>query len=145
MCTYGELNARANRLAHHLQRLGVGPESLVALYLDRGANMVAAILAVLKAGGAYVRIDLVYPADRIQFMLRDADPVVVVTEHKVRSGLPQGEATVLDLDRDAAFLADESAEDLSCPLDPDSAAYFIYTSGSTGTPKGVVVTHQNVA
>jgi non-ribosomal peptide synthetase component F len=82
---------------------------------------VAAILAVLKAGGAYVPIDLAYPADRIQFMRRDANPVVVVTEEKVRAGLPQGSATVLDLDRDAAFLAGESTEDLSCPLHPDSA------------------------
>ena len=105
--TYGALDARANRLAHHLQRLGVGPESLAALYLDRGVNMVAAILGVLKAGGAYVPIDLAYPADRIQFMLRDANPVVVVTEQKVRSGLPQGQATVVDLDQDAAFLAGE--------------------------------------
>ncbi|MFL6291918.1 MAG: amino acid adenylation domain-containing protein [Thermoanaerobaculia bacterium] len=125
--TYGELNARANRLAHHLRGLGVGPESLVAVCLERSPAMLAALLGVLKAGGAYVPLDPTYPADRIAWVLEDSRASVVLRES--------------DLDR--LDLSGESAVDPAAgpePLaGPENLAYVIYTSGSTGRPKGVAV------
>ncbi|MFD0684689.1 non-ribosomal peptide synthetase [Actinomadura fibrosa] len=123
--TYGEVNARANRLARHLVDRGVGPEQFVALALPRSADLVVAILAVLKAGAAYVPIDPDYPADRIAYMVEDAKPVLTLGPD----------------DLDAAGYADT---DLGVEISPDHPAYVIYTSGSTGRPKGVVIPHQNV-
>ncbi|MFI8546244.1 amino acid adenylation domain-containing protein [Spirillospora sp. NPDC077959] len=122
---YGEVNARANRLAHRLIEQGVGPERFVALSLPRSADLVVAILAVLKAGAAYVPIDPDYPADRIEYMVGDAEPALTLGPD--------------DLD---AFGYDDG--DPGVAIDPDHPAYVIYTSGSTGRPKGVVVPHQNV-
>ena len=118
--SYGELNARANQLAHHLIGLGVGPESLVALTMPRSIAMVVAMLGVLKAGGAYLPIDPDYPADRIAFMLADAAPQVVLHEVPDLTG---------------------PATDPVVAVRPEHPAYVIYTSGSTGVPKGVVVSH----
>ncbi|MGW2314997.1 condensation domain-containing protein, partial [Actinomadura luteofluorescens] len=126
--TYAEVNARANRLAHRLAGLGVGPEQFVALALPRSADLVVAILGVLKAGAAYVPIDPGYPEDRIAYMVQDARPVLTLRPGDLEGlgdpGLP--------------------ATDLGVAVDPDHPAYVIYTSGSTGRPKGVVVPHQNV-
>src|SRR6185295_10104128 len=120
--TYGELNARANRLAHHLRRLGVGPESLVAICVERSPAMLAAMLGVLKAGGAYVPLDPAYPADRLAWVLEDSRAAVLLTE------------------RDLALdLAAESAGNPVPLAAPENLAYVIYTSGSTGRPKGVAV------
>jgi amino acid adenylation domain-containing protein len=120
--TYGELNARANRLAHHLRRLGVGPESLVAICVERSPAMLAAMLGVLKAGGAYVPLDPAYPADRLAWVLEDSRAAVLLTE------------------RDLALdLAAESAGNPVPLAAPENPAYVIYTSGSTGRPKGVAV------
>ena len=152
---YGELNARANRLAHHLRALGVGPDARVVLCLPRGVSMVLGALAVLKAGGAYVPIDPSYPAERIGRLLNDCVPVAVLTG----AGLPVAVAAqvaiectrgarvvpVIDLHGDAARWADCPGENLRVEgLHPDRLAYVIYTSGSLGEPNGVLVEHRSV-
>ncbi|MEV7024640.1 amino acid adenylation domain-containing protein, partial [Kitasatospora sp. NPDC093558] len=140
--TYGELNARANRLAHALIDRGVGPEQLVALALPRSAELVVAVLAVLKTGGAYVPVDPAYPAARIAYLLQDARPALVVTTSGI-GDLPGGDP-VDRLLLDAADLDGLPDTDPGVTVDPGHAAYVIYTSGSTGNPKGVVVPHRNV-
>ncbi|RJL18866.1 non-ribosomal peptide synthetase, partial [Bailinhaonella thermotolerans] len=125
--TYGELNARANRLAHALISEGVGPERFVALALPRSADLVVAVLAVLKAGAAYLPIDPDYPADRIAYMIEDAKPVLTITTETLTADLSSYPDT-----------------DPGADVRPDHPAYVIYTSGSTGRPKGVVVPHRNV-
>ncbi|MFD5607228.1 non-ribosomal peptide synthase/polyketide synthase, partial [Streptomyces sp. NPDC127064] len=140
--TYGELNARANRLAHRLIARGVGPEQLVALALPRSAELVVAVVAVLKAGAAYVPVDPEYPAARIAYLLRDARPSLLVTTSRI-GGLP-GAETVERLLLDDAVPSGLPDTDPEIPLDPGHPAYVIYTSGSTGAPKGVVVQHRNV-
>jgi amino acid adenylation domain-containing protein len=144
--SYAELNARANRLAHHLRRRGVGPEVRVGICLERGLEMVVSILAVLKAGGAYVPLDPAYPAERVAFTLSDAGVPVVLAQEKVRATLavPEG-VELISLDGAAEQIAAESAENPRSGAGPDSLAYVIYTSGSTGTPKGVLIEHRNVA
>jgi amino acid adenylation domain-containing protein len=143
--TYAELNARANRLAHRLRALGVGPETRVGLCLERSAELVVAILGVLKAGGAYVPLDPEHPAERIAFVLEDAGVPVLVTHSGLLPRLPEHGGATVCLDRDADAIARESAEDPRVGAGPDILAYVIYTSGSTGRPKGVEVTHANVA
>jgi amino acid adenylation domain-containing protein len=142
--SYGELNARANRLAHRLRALGVGPETRVGVCLERSAELVVAILAVLKAGGGYVPLDPAYPAERIAFVLEDAGAPVVVATSGVLDRLPGFGGAALRVDADAETIAAESAENVAADAGPDSLAYVIYTSGSTGKPKGVEVTHANV-
>ena len=129
---YGELNARANRLARRLVEAGAGPERVVAVRLPRTADMIVAILAVLKAGGAYLPVDPELPAERVRFLLTDARPALVLDETVLRSVPPTTAATDLT---DAERLA---------PLRPDHPAYVSYTSGSTGRPKGVVVEHRQL-
>ncbi|HET6764531.1 MAG TPA: amino acid adenylation domain-containing protein, partial [Longimicrobiaceae bacterium] len=141
---YGELNARANRLARHLAGMGVGPECRVALCLDRGAEMMVAILAVLKAGGAYVPLDPAHPADRIAYTVGDAGAAVLLTQSHLADRLPAHGARVFRMDADWAAVEGESAENLPLTTVPSSLAYVIYTSGSTGRPKGAMVTHGNV-
>src|SRR5581483_5635645 len=143
--SYGELNVRANRLAHVLRSHGVGPESLVALCLERSLDLVVAILAVLKAGGAYVPLDPTYPADRIAFALEDTAAPVLLTQESLLDGLPPTTARVVCVDRDVASIADAPATNPESVTTPENAAYVIYTSGSTGRPKGVTVEHRNVA
>jgi len=142
---YGELNARANRLARYLKSLSAGPERLVAVAMPRSADMVTAVLAVLKAGAAYVPVDPAYPADRIAFMLADAAPVAVLTTHDIARGLP-GRAPLLALDDAvvAAAVAAMDGGDLPAFAGPAHPAYVIFTSGSTGRPKGVVTEHRNL-
>ncbi|ASS74677.1 hypothetical protein CIG75_06625 [Tumebacillus algifaecis] len=142
--TYAELNARANRLAHRLQKLGVGPESLVGLCVERSTDMVVAVLGILKAGGSYVPLDPTYPQDRLAFMLEDSAVSVLVTQSNLLTNLPAHRAQVVTLDHDAAGIAEESADNLESRATRDTLAYVIYTSGSTGTPKGVLVPHGNV-
>ncbi|MFD4763320.1 amino acid adenylation domain-containing protein, partial [Streptomyces sp. NPDC058439] len=140
--TYGELNARANQLAHALIARGVGPEQLVALALPRSAELVVAVLAVLKAGAAYVPVDPEYPAARIAYLLQDARPSLLVTTGRI--GELPGADPVDRLLLDVADLGGLPDTDPEIPLDPGHPAYVIYTSGSTGNPKGVVVPHRNV-
>ncbi|MEW2626272.1 amino acid adenylation domain-containing protein, partial [Streptomyces sp. NPDC048106] len=148
--SYGEVNERANRLARLLVERGAGPERFVAVALPRSADLVIALLAVLKTGAAYVPIDPTYPADRIAYILADADPMCVVTGFGAESVLPEGIPHVL-LDDSAIARALETrpGHDLSdvdrvAPLGAGVPAYVIYTSGSTGRPKGVVVEHRSV-
>ncbi|WP_420126423.1 amino acid adenylation domain-containing protein [Longimicrobium sp.] len=143
---YGELNARANQLAHYLRRRGVGPEVRVGLCLERGVEMIVSILAVLKAGGAYVPLDPAYPADRLAFTLSDAGVPVVLAQEKVRAllAVPDG-VELISLEAAQAEIEAESAENPASGATPESLAYVIYTSGSTGTPKGALIEHRNVA
>lgn len=142
--SYGELNRRANRLAHRLRTLGVGPDRLVGVCLERSPQMVIALLAVLKAGGGYVPLDPAYPRERLAFMIQDADLHVVLTQTSLRDVLPQHMATPVLVDREADVISRESADNLAPTATPSNLAYAIYTSGSTGTPKGVQIPHRAV-
>ncbi|GGO48403.1 non-ribosomal peptide synthetase [Streptomyces lasiicapitis] len=150
--TYAQLHARANRLARLLMAHGVGPETLVAVCMERSPDLVVTLLAVLKAGGAYVPIDPEYPADRIAHVLDDARPAVVLTSRATEAALETGNGTnriVVDEQRTASALADLDAaaiddRERTSALLPTHPAYVIYTSGSTGRPKGVAVPHRAV-
>ncbi|HET7463267.1 MAG TPA: amino acid adenylation domain-containing protein, partial [Longimicrobium sp.] len=144
--TYAELNTRANRLAHHLRALGVGPERRVALCLPRGVGLVAAVLAVLKAGGAYVPLDPAYPPERLAFTLADAGVSALVTDTTLRQVVPVlSPVRVVEVDADAGRIARESGADPEGGALPANLAYLIYTSGSTGRPKGVAIEHRSAA
>ncbi len=142
--TYGELNARANRLAHHLRSLGVGPEVLVGVCLERSLELVVGLLAVLKAGGAYVPLDPSYPAERLAFMLEDTQAPVLLTQQRSLARLPAYSGHTLCLDRDAARFAQHPETNPPGSCSPTNLAYVIYTSGSTGKPKGVMVEQRSV-
>ncbi|HEX2184154.1 MAG TPA: condensation domain-containing protein, partial [Chloroflexota bacterium] len=143
--TYRELDARANRLAHHLMRLGVGPESRVGVLLERSAELIVSLLAVLKAGGAYVPLDPGLPAERLAYMLDDSGVPLVLVQAALRGTVPAREGVgVLAVDALAERLAAEPAENPAGGAGPDSLAYVIYTSGSTGRPKGVMNQHRGV-
>jgi amino acid adenylation domain-containing protein len=143
-CTYGELNEKANQLAHHLRARGVGPDTLVGLSVERSVEMVVGLLGVLKAGGAYVPLDPSYPADRLEFMLEDAGVAILLTQERLIDAIPAGERALICLDRDWPQIAQES-ESNPPPLGSDlNLAYVIYTSGSTGRPKGVQIPHRAV-
>ncbi|BET96664.1 non-ribosomal peptide synthetase [Xenorhabdus sp. TCT-1] len=144
--SYGELNRRANQLAHYLIRLGVRPDDRIAICVERSLEMVVGLLAILKAGGAYVPLDPVYPAERLAYMLEDAAPVALLTQttlcDKLNSPLP-----VVLLDNPEPSLAIQPTDNPNVQalgLTSHHLAYVIYTSGSTGTPKGVMVEHANV-
>ncbi|MEY2937090.1 MAG: hypothetical protein RL033_7839, partial [Pseudomonadota bacterium] len=147
--SYAELDARANRLAHHLVALGVRPDARVAICLPRGIDMIVALLATLKAGGAYVPLDPQYPSERLAFMLQDCAPVVLLTDAACAGRLPADAAhaavAVCRLDQpEAPWLALPTSAPQATALLPHHLAYVIYTSGSTGQPKGVMVPHGNV-
>ncbi|MEV4245060.1 amino acid adenylation domain-containing protein [Streptosporangium canum] len=141
--TYAELNERANRVAHRLGELGVGPETLVGVYAERSAELVVALLGVLKSGAAYLPLDPEYPADRLAFMINDAGAPVVLTQGHLRATVPTTDATILDLDESGEW-AGRSTADPRPPVTSGNAAYVIYTSGSTGRPKGVPNTHRGI-
>ena len=141
--SYGELNARANRLAHRLIADGVRAEERVGIAMPRGVEMVVAILAVLKAGAAYVPLDPDYPPDRLRHMIADSAMSLVLTDSAVQDRLPLDGATALSIDQ--LGLANESAEDPNLAIHGDQLAYVIYTSGSTGRPKGVGISHRALA
>jgi amino acid adenylation domain-containing protein len=142
--SYREVDERSNQLAHHLQRLGVGPEVPVGMCIDRSVHLVVAMLGILKAGGAYVPLDPTYPAERLRFMLEDAQTRLLVRRTREPNAVPY-EGTVVDLERDAETIA---AAPVSAPAGgatADNLAYIIYTSGSTGRPKGTMLRHSAVA
>ncbi|MBX7553605.1 amino acid adenylation domain-containing protein [Streptomyces sp. tea 10] len=146
--TYGELHARADRLAHVLRARGIGPESLVALAVPRSQELVVGLLAVLRTGAAYLPVDPDYPAERIRFVLTDAQPLLLLTTTETARRLPDGlpvPSLVLDETRTAQLLAAQPEEPLAGPVPTgDHPAYVIYTSGSTGRPKGAVVSHRAI-
>jgi amino acid adenylation domain-containing protein len=142
--TYGELNRRANQLAHRLHNLKVGPDVLVAVCMERSIELVVALLAILKAGGAYVPLDPEYPRERLDTMLRDANPPVVLAQSHLADRLPAGVPEVIYLDRDWPSVATESPENLPVAVNGKNLAYAIYTSGSTGKPKGVANVHEGI-
>jgi amino acid adenylation domain-containing protein len=139
--SYGELNRRANQLAHHLKGLGVGPNVLVGLCVKRSLDMVVGLLGILKAGAAYVPMDPGYPKERLLYILEDSKASVVLTQESLVSGLPRFGGRTLCLDKDWSKIAGESAENLSGPVNPEDLAYVLFTSGSTGRPKGVEISH----
>jgi amino acid adenylation domain-containing protein/non-ribosomal peptide synthase protein (TIGR01720 family) len=142
--TYRELNARANQLAHYLQRQGVGPEVRVGVCVERSLHMVVAVLGILKAGGAYVPLDPAQPPERLAFMVGDNGMPILLTQSSLAGRLPESSATVLNLDTEWSKVAVESIEQPVCDVLPENLAYLIYTSGSTGLPKAVLVSHRNL-
>ena len=142
---YSDLNQRANQLARKLQKLGVGPEILVAVCTERCADMIVALLAVLKAGGAYVPLDPTYPKDRLAKILEDSHAEVMITQEHLTSSLPPHAAELLFIDRDWHAIAAESAENLDVAVAANNLAYVLFTSGSTGRPKGVAIEHRSAS
>lgn len=139
---YKELNARANQLARHFRSLGVGPEAVVGICLERSLDLIVGILGILKAGGAYLPLDPAYPPDRLSFMLEDAGTRVLLTSEDLVQKIPAPDLAVVLIN--GSTIAEESKENLENNCVPENLAYVIYTSGSTGKSKGVVVTHANV-
>ncbi|MEA2665586.1 MAG: hypothetical protein QOI11_2530, partial [Candidatus Eremiobacteraeota bacterium] len=139
--TYAELDVRGNRLAHHLRALGVGPEVVVGLCMERSAELLVALLGILKTGGAYLPLDPAYPPERLAYMLADADVPVLVTHAALAERFPAGGATLVRLDAEAAAIASRPAPPGASGARPENLAYVIYTSGSTGRPKGVMIPH----
>ena len=141
---YGDLNDRANKLAHVLRGMGAAPGTPIALYAARGVDLIIGALAILKSGGAYVPLDPAYPADRIAHYITDSAAPIILTQSALAEQLPVHNAQVLKIDNDPR-IAPAPAVDLGSVATADDLAYLIYTSGSTGTPKGVMVNHGNVA
>ena len=147
--SYAELNRRANRLAHYLRGLGVGPDARVAVCVERSLEMVIGLLAILKAGGAYVPLDPAYPTERLRQILADAAPRIALSDAIGREALGAGaleDVPALDLDTPSVWmeLSAGNPDPRELGLTSGNLAYIIYTSGSTGTPKGVMVEHGNV-
>ena len=142
--SYEELGRSANRLAHYLRTLGVGPDVTVALCVNRSLEMVVALMGILKAGGAYVPIDPKYPVERMAFMLEDAEAAVLLTEEGLRTSLPESQSHLVSLDGAWKEIPQFSDASPKTATQPGHLAYVIYTSGSTGKPKGVMVNHQSL-
>ena len=142
--TYRQLNRRANQLAHYLRSLGVGPEVLVGILMERSLEMVIALYGILKAGGAYVPLDPEYPSERLVFMVGDTKVPVLLTQKHLVDKLPENQAQSICLDSGWEVIARESDTNLGDGASADNPAYVIYTSGSTGQPKGVINTHRSI-
>lgn len=143
--TYAQLNGKANQLAHRLQNHGVQIEDRVAIYMERSAEAIIALLAILKSGGAYVAIDPAYPPDRIAFILNATNARLVITQENLTTHLPpEAAATTVCIDRDWPVIERASSSDLKLPISADNLAYIAYTSGSTGMPKGAAIVHRAI-
>ena len=142
--TYRQLNDRANQLAHKLERMGAGANSLIGIFVERSPQMVVGLLAVLKCGAAYVPLDPSYPAERLAFMLQNARVAVLLTQQSLLERLPQYSGPTLCLDTDWSSIAQEPTTNLAVEVKPEQLAYVIYTSGSTGKPKGAMITHRGL-
>ncbi|WP_193196878.1 non-ribosomal peptide synthetase [Nostoc sp. MG11] len=142
--TYEQLNCRANQLARYLQSLGVKPDTLVGLCVERSLEMIVGILGILKAGGAYLPLDPEYPIERLSFMLEDAQVQVLLTQQQLVNQLPEHAARVFCLDTNWEKIAQNSESNPENTATPNNLAYVIYTSGSTGKPKGVLVNHAHI-
>ncbi|HEY0602843.1 MAG TPA: amino acid adenylation domain-containing protein, partial [Herpetosiphonaceae bacterium] len=143
--TYGELDRRANQLAHELQALGVGPEVRVGVCVERSLDLIVGLLGILKAGGAYVPLDPAYPAQRVAFMLADSAVPVILSQQRLVSNLPAHSGVVVCLDTDWEHISRQRTDAPATAVVDNNLAYVIYTSGSTGLPKGVAITHQSAA
>ena len=140
--TYCQLNAKANQLAQYLRSLGLKPEQLVGICVERSLEMMVGILGILKAGGAYLPLDSSYPSERLAFILEDARIGILLTQQHLIEKLPQSRVTIACLDTDWSEISQHSQENPNINVTAENLAYVIYTSGSTGTPKGVEITHQ---
>jgi len=143
LLTYKKLNERANKLAHYLRKLDVGPEILVGLWIERSLEMLVGVLGILKAGGAYVPLNPAYPKERLEFFLTDIAAPVLLTQQSLLALLPAHSAQIVCLDRDWDTIDQESPNNPFCSSIAENLAYVIYTSGSTGIPKGVSIVHSN--
>ena len=142
--TYRELNVRANQLAHYLQKLGVGPEVLVGICVERSLEMIVGLLGILKSGGGYVPLDPNYPKSRVAFMLEDSQAPVLLTQERLRETFRENIAQVVCLDTDWKILSQEDENNLVSGVTSEELVYVIYTSGSTGQPKGVMISHRSL-
>ncbi len=142
--TYGELDRRANALARKLSNMGVGPDDLVGVHVERSLDLLVATLGIMKAGGAYVPLDPDFPAERIAFMVQDSGARIIVTQQAIASALEEGDAALVRIDSEWADIEAEGSDRLDREVQSSNLAYAIYTSGSTGKPKGVLVEHRNV-
>ena len=142
--TYRDLNAKANQLAHYLKKLGVGPDVLVGICVERSLEMIVGLLGIVKAGGAYVPLDPSYPKERLDFMLEDTDVAVLLTQEHLLKLFADQNRQVICLDRESNDVANASPENPARSVTPDNLAYVIYTSGSTGKPKGVTIPHRGI-
>ena len=142
--TYQDLSQRANKLANYLRKLGVRPEVLVGVFIDRSIEMVVGLLGILKAGGAYVPLDPDFPKQRIAYMIEDSKALVILTQKKFTMELPETQVKVISLDKNWAEISKESAETPEADVKPENLAYVVYTSGSTGNPKGVMNEHRGI-
>jgi amino acid adenylation domain-containing protein/non-ribosomal peptide synthase protein (TIGR01720 family) len=143
--SYRDLNQRANQLAHALRAMGVGPETIVGLCVERSIEMMIGMLGILKAGGVYLPLDPTYPQERLAFMLQDTQTPILLTQRHLVARLPQYEAHVICLDTGWSMIAQNSVENVASGATAENLAYIMYTSGSTGKPKGVCITHRNIA
>ena len=141
--SYRELNIRANQVAHYIRKMGVGPEVLVGICIERCLEMIVGLLGILKAGGAYVPLDPAYPQARLAFMLEDTNISVLLTQASLTSALPEHSSRTVCLDTDSERISQESGENPFNETRPENLAYVIYTSGSTGQPKGVAIEHHS--
>lgn len=142
--TYQELNTRSNKLAHHLQKIGVGSEFLVGICISQSIEMIIGLLGILKAGGAYVPLDPSYPKERLNFMLEDAQVSVLLTQENLLKHFEGYSKPIISIDKDWKIITKEKEDNLKSDLNSDHLAYIIYTSGSTGKPKGVAVPHKAI-
>ncbi|MHC5724335.1 MAG: non-ribosomal peptide synthetase [Nostoc sp.] len=142
--TYQELNIRSNKLAQHLQKIGVASEVLVGICISQSIEMIIGLLGILKAGGVYVPLDPSYPQERLNFMLEDAQVSVLLTQENLLKHFEGFSNPIISIDKDWEIIAQEKEENLNSDLNSDNLAYIIYTSGSTGKPKGVAIPHKAV-
>ena len=142
--TYQELNHKANQLAHYLQEMGVKPETLVGVCVDRSSTTIVSLLGILKAGGAYLPVDPTYPTERLNYILRDAQIKVLLTQQHLLDVLPDIQAEVVSWDGSEELLGTYPTNNPISRVKPDNLVYVIYTSGSTGKPKGVEIIHQGL-
>jgi len=142
--SYRELNHRANQLAHHLQHMGVGPESIIGICVDRSMEVIVSVLGVLKAGGTYLLLDPLYPKERLIYSLKDSEAVMVLTQQALAALFQTEDLPIIYLDADWPKIAEENIHSPSSKVMPHNLAYITYTSGSTGKPKGVMIEHRSL-